>query len=515
MPNPLEFFKGLFSAAGKVVAKTGEVAAEAGDAILKGGISVDVPSSGISLPDFGDVAATVASGAKALGGVAGASLKNYNAPNKIDSSGLEEAAQSSVDLRQKILKNRISETKIKHTNKQPINMLSSIDTPKIKVKETAGEDFTAKKTQEDLTPAKILYGPREKTQKEIQKEKSYPKYIEDFSQAQLLYADKGIIKKAEQASKNRNGNRQAWLEPNDAASYKPLKGRVSSNIQVNDNIPKAGEINSGGNGKEISSEGKYVERNPKLNNEVRALLSKFHGANLNDKSLIDKIFNDMSNDLRELVKKKFDEIIRDKTSEELADMIGTKYKIWHDKLAQLTLGKDAAGMLDISHPIPNNPDYIKDAFKFESYKDAKLTNFQGYLKDKLKSQFKGYDIDKIQGYYFPPNSEPSLRILQDSYFKEFLKANRQNIFNGEKKLTVNFKSGNMYYAHHLADVLVQDITPEGNLRVIIADTNDYNVGDPSKLVQAGLIAMKKGDLIPLFVLKEVEIPKAELDKIWK
>ncbi len=159
--------------------------------------------------------------------------------------------------------------------------------------------------------------------------------------------------------------------------------------------------------------------------------------------------------------------------------------------------------------------YIKDAIKFNSYEDKRLIKYQDYLKTKLKIAFNpyGYDINTIEGYYFPPDSEPSIRITQDAYFKEFLRNNKENILNGKKDLSINFKTGNMYYAHHLADILDYKLE-NGNLRMFMSDTNDFNPGDPSKLVQAGEILMREGHARPLFIIKELYVPKSELNIIW-
>lgn len=207
--------------------------------------------------------------------------------------------------------------------------------------------------------------------------------------------------------------------------------------------------------------------------------------------------------------------IENTSIETIAKNIGEEYNETIIFFAGDFLGKDAAGMLDISHAKISNKDYIKDAVKFNNYLDKKLIKYQDYLRAKLKTAFNPYnfDINKIEGYYFPPNSEPSIRITKDVYFKEFLKNNKENLLKGNKDLSINFKTGNMYYAHHLADVLDYELDSEGNLLMIIADTNDFNPDDPSKLVQAGEIAMREGYLKPLFILKEVKVQKTELDKI--
>jgi len=71
-----------------------------------------------------------------------------------------------------------------------------------------------------------------------------------------------------------------------------------------------------------------------------------------------------------------------------------------------------------------------------------------------------------------------------------------------------------HYGTNIDDVIDFGFDSEGNLEIIIADTNDYNEGDPFKLVQAGDIAMKNGKLKPRFTLKHVIIPKDILEKLW-
>ena len=209
-------------------------------------------------------------------------------------------------------------------------------------------------------------------------------------------------------------------------------------------------------------------------------------------------------------------IIENSTPESLAEKVGEKYSPVYNSLAKFAFGKDAAGLLDISHKKINDESYIKNAIKIDNYKDKRFEKYEGYLKEKLTKQFEQYnkDINEIPGYYFMPESEPSQRIANDPEFRDFLKNNKDNILNNKGNLSIEFKKDNLYYAHHYVDFIDYRINENGDLEGIIADTNDYNKDDVQKIVKAGNIAMKNNKLEPLFVLKHVVVPKQELEKIW-
>ena len=165
--------------------------------------------------------------------------------------------------------------------------------------------------------------------------------------------------------------------------------------------------------------------------------------------------------------------------EDIASFIGKNYNGFSNFALKKIYGKDAAGMLDISHKKINDESYIKNAIKIENYRDKRFAKYEGYLKEKLTKQFEQYNknINEISGYYFIPESEPSLRIANDSEFREFLKNNKDNILNNRGNLSIEFKKDNLYYAHHYVDFIDYRINENGDLEGIVADTNDYNKDD--------------------------------------
>lgn len=220
---------------------------------------------------------------------------------------------------------------------------------------------------------------------------------------------------------------------------------------------------------------------------------------------------------KEKGKEVFKKWIETRTPEEIAKHVGADYKNWKNSGAKFLLGEDAAGMLDISHENINDKGYLENTFEINNYKDKRFEKYQNYLKNKLSQQFKhcGTNIDNIKGYYFSPNSKASQNMANDIYMQKYLKENRDGFLNNNlKKTSINFKTGNMYYAHHLVDVIDYQFDSENNLELVISDTNDYNENDKNKLVQAGDIAMKNKELKPKFVIKHAIIPKENLEKLW-
>ncbi len=100
--------------------------------------------------------------------------------------------------------------------------------------------------------------------------------------------------------------------------------------------------------------------------------------------------------------------------------IGDKYNEIKNRNVQKYLGKDTAGMLDLSHGINmNDRDYIKDTISLDNYNDPKVASDREYLKKKVSEQFKDYnfDINKIKGYFFKSDSEPVQRLIETKIFK--------------------------------------------------------------------------------------------------
>ena len=76
--------------------------------------------------------------------------------------------------------------------------------------------------------------------------------------------------------------------------------------------------------------------------------------------------------------------------------IGGNYDERTNKQAKKYLGKDTAGMLDLSHGINmNDRDYIKNTISLDNYNDPSVASDKEYLKDKITKQFKDYNFEII------------------------------------------------------------------------------------------------------------------------
>ena len=198
-------------------------------------------------------------------------------------------------------------------------------------------------------------------------------------------------------------------------------------------------------------------------------------------------------------------------------------------IVKATCGPDTAGMLDLAHGEEKMKDksYIKDTIKIKDWNDSLISTDKDYWKTKLDLQFKrdGYDIDKIPGYFFKSNSEPSKRLSQNDDLKNMLKNNKDKIMSG-KEFSGEFpqygndfiskmeKENNFKNAFGKVDFKHPQIDREGNLHVIMCDTYDFNDED-NILIQAGRTQMKKGVLKPFFTIHEIIIPKNEVGEILK
>lgn len=191
--------------------------------------------------------------------------------------------------------------------------------------------------------------------------------------------------------------------------------------------------------------------------------------------------------------------------------------------AKLGYGKDTVGMLDLAHGAKmKDRMYLKDVVHLENYNDPKVGLDKEYLKEKISSQFKDYnfDINKIKGYFFKNNSEPSKRIAQSEDFKNALRKNKQKILNGEN-FSMAFprysdnKQSNLHFALGHVDIRNGYFDENGNLRIKVYDTYDFNKSNKTLLNQAGKSAMEKGYLKPYFSIHDIIIPKNEIDEILK
>ena len=204
-------------------------------------------------------------------------------------------------------------------------------------------------------------------------------------------------------------------------------------------------------------------------------------------------------------------------------LIGKNYDSKLHNLAKDTVGKDAAGMLDLSHGVNmNDRNYIKDVIHLDNYGDYRVKQDREYLKKKISKQFKDYnfDINKIKGYFFKSDSEPSKKISQNSDFLKTIKNNKKEILSG-KEVTINFSGiinperRNTHYAYGHVDIRNGYIDNNGNLHIKMYDTYDFNKMNKDPLNQAGRQKMMQGELKPYFSIHDIIIPKSKLDEIWK
>jgi len=216
------------------------------------------------------------------------------------------------------------------------------------------------------------------------------------------------------------------------------------------------------------------------------------------------------------------ETLKEETAKRL---IGNNYNKTLNMLTKLASGKDTAGMLDLAHGINmNDRSYIKDVNHLDNYMCAQNEDDRKYLKKKITEQFKdyGYDINKIKGYNFKENSEPSKRIAQDEYMYKLLKEKEYEIKSG-KEISGNFPekifgvffNNNLHNAIGKFDIRNIKFDENGDLRFKIYDTYDFNKNASDFLNKAGSETMEKGELKPFFTVHVIVIKKEDSGKIWK
>lgn len=203
---------------------------------------------------------------------------------------------------------------------------------------------------------------------------------------------------------------------------------------------------------------------------------------------------------------------------EIGDMINisnaNKYGDLLNKASStLKNSPDAIGMLGLSMGIetPYNKNISKT---FSSYKNAKVNgnDYSSYFKNKLDDQLDDYSVDtnKVKGYYFDSNSEPSKNIAKEDSFVEFLKKNQKKLdkVSPEKPLNFEFKkteNENLYYALHNTQIIDSWVDDDGYTHIMLADTYDFNKNDKNPLTQLGSNAMDAGMLNPYFTMHEVKV----------
>jgi len=97
--------------------------------------------------------------------------------------------------------------------------------------------------------------------------------------------------------------------------------------------------------------------------------------------------------------------------------------------------------------------------------------------------------------------------------------NKDKILKGEK-VTMEFpnygynQKSNLHYALGHIDIRNGYIDKEGNLRIKVYDTYDFN-RKGNFLIQAGREEMFKGNLKPFFTINDIMVPKDKINEILK
>lgn len=268
-----------------------------------------------------------------------------------------------------------------------------------------------------------------------------------------------------------------------------------------------------------------------INDKINSIKNTSHEIYNNAKSEIEDFINHSKNELRKAATDKLSDYI--KKHPEIKKgvpniipsiisslFIGEFYSNDFHNILEKAYGENTAGMLDLAHPKINNLNYVKDSDKLGNYNDKKVSKYEKYLKTKIEKQYKDYkniNPKNVDGRYFKSNSKPSIELSKTKEIKEFIKQHKYEIinnilFNNKEYQSIEFPAGDWYYAVHYADIIDAYFDENGNLHVIMTDTYDFNKGE-SKLIEAGREAMKRGALEPRFLIWDILIPKADLDKI--
>ncbi len=203
-----------------------------------------------------------------------------------------------------------------------------------------------------------------------------------------------------------------------------------------------------------------------------------------------------------------------------------------NKLASGAAGQDATNMLNLASN--NKPElYTKDALKLHNFNDkqmsefasGELNQFKPYIEQKIKDQFEdfGYKLDDVNGYIFKSDSDPVKRIKESADFQDMLAKNLHHIADGtsfsgryQKHSTnlLNMRQDNLYNAFGSVDFLNAGYDKNGNLKLYMFDTYDFNKGENPK-VEAGRRKMQEGNLKGYYSLHEITLTPDEIDDIMK
>lgn len=273
--------------------------------------------------------------------------------------------------------------------------------------------------------------------------------------------------------------------------------------------------------KEILFSNSIKENNKKLQEEKEAnRLLKILG---NKATPSDILYRDIKSLRKKIIESGLGYKIKTCASEKgikINGFFGNKNRIF----ANTFLGKDAIGMLDIASK-KQKLEYLNGTTKLNNINSIKshneLNNFEPYMKEKIKDQFKdfNYDINDINGYIFNNSSDQVKRIKESEGFKNIIKRNKENIINNKKIFsgrfqTNNISESNLYNAFGGVDFLNTGIDKKGNLHLYMFDTYDFNKNE-SPLVEAGRRKMLDGTLKGYFSLHEITISKEELNEYFK
>ncbi len=189
-------------------------------------------------------------------------------------------------------------------------------------------------------------------------------------------------------------------------------------------------------------------------------------------------------------------------------------------------GSDSVNMLNLSNKKIRpfiyswNAVKVKGCFdeKMSGYNDGKLNQFIPHIYNKIKEQFKdyGYDPKKVRGYIFKPNSAAAKRIKQSQDFEVMVAQNIYKIVNNEnfsgRFSNPGWRGSNLHNAFGSVEFLNAGVDENGNLRLYMFDTYDFNKGENAK-VEAGRRKMMKGELKGYYTVHEILISQDELDNI--
>lgn len=343
------------------------------------------------------------------------------------------------------------------------------------------------------TAACNLYG--QETQKRKQEEQKRNELLNNLGDS---FEPKHIFASNEKLEKLANNNLKAGIST--SPQLEELKSRYSSNIQAARNF-----------------EEQKLKNNYKQADEIRI-----------KNSLKPEDTPKFREDLYgKEVKKEFGRERFEKDVNIYKTRINQAGAVGLNKFARFKYGPDTLNMLNLAQsakPII----YTKDAVKLTNTNDKQMADFNNgeinkfkpYIENKVKEQFKdfGYNLEDVNGYIFKSNSSQVKRIKQSDDFKDTIAKNIHNVAD-EKSFSGRYQGGNkkkdnLHNAYGSVDFLNAGYDKNGNLKLYMFDTYDFNKGENPK-VEAGRRMMQEGKLKGYYSLHEITLTKDELDDIMK